>query len=299
MLFRSKIPSFSIKLARAALESIFDECDRYDADETGGRLIGTYRQRRGRLEIDAKDVLEPGPNAQRTATYFLQDGEYQEKVFREIEAVNPEIEHLGNWHTHHVNGFPTLSGGDVETYFRIVNHKNHNTDFFYALLVVSKNRGGNPRYNVKHFVFRRSDDNVYEIPSSEVRLVDAPLLRARNASSGVASAPNGAHERENLERAKDQDFLSEFFPDFKPMLSKDSGALYWKGRLSLIDGSRVDVVAIENHQGEAQSYSIGYACNNPALADIVQKYKRRKFPGARHAVLRLEHDLNQALYQAK
>ena len=42
------------------------------------------------------------------------------------------IEHLGNWHTHHVNGYPNLSGGDVATYRRIVNHELHNLDFFYA-----------------------------------------------------------------------------------------------------------------------------------------------------------------------
>ena len=39
-------------------------------------------------------VIEPGPNAQRTQTYFKQDGEYQEKIFREIEERVPSIEHL-------------------------------------------------------------------------------------------------------------------------------------------------------------------------------------------------------------
>ena len=32
MLFRSKKPTFSISIARGALESVFDECDRYDAE---------------------------------------------------------------------------------------------------------------------------------------------------------------------------------------------------------------------------------------------------------------------------
>src|SRR5208283_2840426 len=106
---------------------------------------------------------EPGPNAQRSATYFLQDGDYQEKLFRAIEAQHPEVEHLGNWHTHHVNGYPTLSGGDISTYRNIVNHRNHNTDFFYALLVVRKNQGGAERYETKHFFLRRGDDTVHEI----------------------------------------------------------------------------------------------------------------------------------------
>ena len=59
--------------------------------------------------IQAKGVIEPGPNARRTRTSFFQDGDHQTEVFRRIEAEDPSIEHLGNWHTHHVNGYPTLS----------------------------------------------------------------------------------------------------------------------------------------------------------------------------------------------
>src|SRR5438045_2438137 len=99
MLFKSKRPGFEISIAREALESIFDECDKYDADETGGRLVGTYREKDGRTEIDVRAVLGPGPNAERSATHFFQDGEYQERLFRSIEGRHPEIEHLGNWHT--------------------------------------------------------------------------------------------------------------------------------------------------------------------------------------------------------
>src|SRR5687767_2436518 len=123
MLFRPKKPAFTISIAREALEAIYDECDKYDTDETGGRLLGTYRHEAGRYDIEVKAVLEPGPNAQRSITHFFQDGEHQERLFRSIEAGHPDIEHLGNWHTHHVNGFPTLSGGDKETYFRTVNHE--------------------------------------------------------------------------------------------------------------------------------------------------------------------------------
>src|SRR6266404_3151433 len=101
MLPKSKEPVFSISIARGALESIFDECDNYERDETGGRLLGTYRHEDGCCDIEVTGVLEPGPNAQRSPTYFLQDGEHQERLFRAIEASQPDIEHLGNWHTHH------------------------------------------------------------------------------------------------------------------------------------------------------------------------------------------------------
>ena len=303
MLFRSKKPAFSISIARGALESIFDECDRYDVDETGGRLLGTYRHENGRYGIEVKGVLEPGPKATRSPSSFFQDGEYQERLFRSIEASQPDIEHLGNWHTHHVNGYPTLSGGDKTTYFKTVNHEKHNTDFFYALLVVSKNRGGNPRYAIKHFIFRRDDDTIYEIPAKDVRLVDVPVLRPRHHIEIVEARDpppqHGQQSAPNPERAKDQEFFSEFYPGLKALFSKDIGAPYWKGPLSLVDGSRAEVVAMEDPDDKARSYSIATSSKNPIIADILAQYQARKFRSARHAVLHLERDLNQALYCGK
>lgn len=294
MLFRWKKPAFSITLARGAVESIFDECDKYDADETGGRLLGTYRHRRGHYDIEVKGVLEPGPNAQRSPTYFLQDGGYQEQLFRAIEANHPDIEHLGNWHTHHVNGLATLSGGDKTTYFKTVNHAKHNTDFFYALLVVSKNRGSDPRYAIKHFIFRRGDDAIYEIPANAVRIVDAAPLQPSKVAE-PRDPPKDGLGVANPERAKDHEFFGEFYPDLKPLLAKDIGAPYWKGPLSLVDGSRADVVAMEDADDRARSYSIASSSKNPAFADILEQYKQRKFRSARHAVMHLERELNQAL----
>jgi hypothetical protein len=302
MLFRSKKPTFSITLARVAIESIFDECDKYDADETGGRLLGTYRRQGTHYDIELKGVLEPGPNALRSPTYFMQDGDYQERLFRAIEASHPDIEHLGNWHTHHVNGLSTLSGGDKQTYFRTVNHAQHNTDFFYALLVVSKNRAGNPRYAIKHFIFRRGDDAIYEIPAKDVRLVDAPALSPRDREPAASTRPVTQPSIEvglNPQRATDQEFFAEFYPGLKSLLSKDVGALYWKGFLPLIDGSRADVVAMENSDDKAHSYSIATSFKNPVIGDVLANYKERKFRSARHAVLHLERDLNQALYRGK
>src|SRR5437773_9698270 len=174
-MFKSKKSTFSVSMARGVLESIFDECDQYDIDETGGRLVGCYRQKDAQYDIEVLGVIPPGPNARRSPTSFFQDGEYQEQIFRSIEENYPNIRHLGNWHTHHVNGHPTLSGGDRETYHRTVNHPNHNTDFFYALLVTARIPGGQglERYTAKHFILYRSDPQEYEIPLSGVRIIDS------------------------------------------------------------------------------------------------------------------------------
>ncbi len=167
-----------IVLPKAALHEIFDECDRFDHDETGGRLIGTFSEDHGKLTLTVAGIIEPGPNATRSPVVLFQDGEYQEGVFRKVEQAHPEIEHLGTWHTHHVNGLQTLSGGDITTYGKTANHPNQNTPFFYALLVVGKHRAKDPleRYSMKHFIFHRGEDSFYEIPSRQVEIVDTRLV---------------------------------------------------------------------------------------------------------------------------
>lgn len=140
MFKRKKIKDIRIRITicKDVLEAIFDECDKHNVDETGGRILGYYQYQNEVLNIEACGLIGPGPNARRSSTSFFQDGAYQEEIFRKIETEFPDIEHLGNWHTHHVNGLDTLSSGDIVTYKKIVNHTKHNTDFFYALLVVAK-----------------------------------------------------------------------------------------------------------------------------------------------------------------
>jgi hypothetical protein len=302
-MFKSKQPQFSVTIARGALESIFDECDQYESHETGGRLIGTYQKKGSLYDIQLSGVLGPGPAAQRSATSFFQDGDYQERIFRSIEEKHPDIEHLGNWHTHHVNGLATLSGGDIATYRRIVNHDKHNTDFFYALLVVKKNHGRDPRYEVKHYFFRRDDEKLYETPASQVRVVDSPVVwpitDGRSPSPSASAHHSGAQIQPNVERAKDQDFFSDFYPNLKSLFSKSAAALYWKGAVTLIDGSHAEVLTMENSGDGVPSYSITSSRKEPALAEVLSGYKERQFRSARHAVLHLQADLNHAIYRQR
>ena len=168
-----------VVLPQAALTAIFDECDRFNEDETGGRVIGYYSaDPGGRLTIHVTGIIDSGSQTRRSPVSLFQDGRYQEGVFRAIERVHAEIEHLGNWHTHHVNGLHELSAGDVATYQRTVNHRLHNTSFFYALLVTSKRKSMNPlsRYRIKHYLFRRGDDHVYRIARSRIRIVNEALV---------------------------------------------------------------------------------------------------------------------------
>lgn len=302
-MFNWKRPKVKISIARGVLDAIFDECDQFDVDETGGRIIGTYRRKGTHYDIEVLGVIGPGPNARRTRTSFFQDGEYQESVFRSVEKQHPEIEHLGNWHTHHVNGLSSLSSGDETTYRTIVNHHKHNTDFFYALLVVQKAPGRDERYKVKHYFLRRDDDVVYEIPEWQVRIADKPVLSPVTGDR-VLPAIRPLREPEilgdaNPERVKDQEFFTEFYPSLRPVFSKSLGAPYWKGRLDLIDGSQTDVLVIEHMNGGKRFYSISIGGQKLSGFELSPSYEDRIFKSARHAVLQLERDLNRNIYRNK
>ena len=301
MKFEQKARNVTVSVRANALQSIFDECDRYDHDETGGRILGVCRRARdGSLHIDVSGVIEPGPNARRSSSSFFQDGDYQAQVFRRLETVHPEIEHLGNWHTHHVNGFPTLSGGDIETYQRTVNHEKHNLDFFYALLVVAREskRKGLERYKVRHYILFRGDENVYEIAPADVDITKDPIIWPVEHE---VEASTEESSRDIAVRARDKEMIGELFPDLQPYLSKRASTFYWKGPVKLIDDSIVQVTIPEMTDGqphEAVYYQI-IAKNAPALClEVVEQLTERRFVSATQAIRGFEQQLNQTLYQA-
>lgn len=291
-----------ILLPQAALAAVFDECDRYDADETGGRVLGTYDEQDGKLTIKVTGIIEPGAGARRTSVSFFQDGEYQERVFRRIEGRHPSIEHLGNWHTHHVNGYPRLSDGDIGTYRRTVEHQSHNTKFFYALLVVAKNHGKKvlDRYKVKHYVFRRGDPFVYQVGSEFVSIVEQPLVWPKSESADVgAEKPSGRRRLEvRRNRVYDRDILGEFYQGVRPYMSKSLG-VYWRGSLELIDGSGVEVVVLEGESAGPPTYTV--AVRNPpnALKVIAVDLAERQFSSARSALIGSERICNRVLYKQR
>jgi hypothetical protein len=288
-------------MPEAALTAVFDECDQFTDDETGGRVIGTYNEDKGRLNIRVTGVIEPGPSARRSRVSFFQDGPHQERLFRQIEAQHPEIEHLGNWHTHHVNGLPHLSGGDLQTYHRTVNHKKHNTSFFYALLVTAKNATKNPRnrYTIKHYVFRRDDENFYEVPAANVRIVNEPLLWP---SAELARAAKDAGSRAQIElgtrpeRVQDCAVLGEFYKSFRSFGSQKLG-FYWRGKLELLDGSASEVVLLEDHSARSPAYTVTLREPIDILKVVAEDLAKQEFPSARMALITTERALNRALFE--
>jgi hypothetical protein len=306
-----------LSIPKAALITIFDECDGFDQDETGGRIIGTFEQNRDKLAIQVTGIIEAGPQARRSAVSFFQDGEYQEKVFRKIEDHHPEIEHLGNWHTHHMNGLQHLSGGgrdgggDIETYYRTVNHRNHNAPFFYALLVTTKHRSSDPlgRYSVKHYIFRRGDERIYELRRDQVEIVDAPLIWPAGDREPVVEEHRGNGGRRdderdrrqkhplraNPNRAYDNDILSEFYRGIRPFSSAKLG-MYWRGPLELQDSSKIEVVVLED-SAASPTFTVTLREPPAALKAVAEEIASIEFSSARAALITTERSCNRALYR--
>lgn len=297
----TRINTARVVIPARALANIFDECDNYAVDETGGRLIGTYTEADGRLLIKVSGVIEAGPSAQRSSTSFFQDGEFQEQVFRGVERDHPNIEHVGNWHTHHVNGFPHLSEGDIATYTRIVNHHRHNTTFFYALLVTAKESSrSRHRYSARHYLLRRGDAKVYEIDPRRVEITDEPLLwptaTAQSASLGTPAPMTSPADVLN-QRAHDGAVLRDFYRRLRPFTSPKA-LLYWKGPIELVDGSEADVMVIEDASKAAPTYALGLSDPRNDLKALAEELGRLRFPSARAALIHAERACNRALFDA-
>lgn len=282
-----------LTIPKAALLTVFDECDGFDQDETGGRVVGTFQKRFGKLDIHVTGIIEAGPQARRSRVSFFQDGEYQEKIFRQIEDHHRETEHVGTWHTHHVNGLQHLSDGDIQTYYRTVNHPNQHTPFFYALLVTAKHRSSDPlqRYAVKHYVFRRGDERIYELHGGQVEIVDAPLVWPVGAEYHETGRDGG-----NLNRAYDNDILSEFYRGLRPFSNAKLG-VYWRGPLELLDGSKVEVVLLGDSTAANPTYTVTLRKPPAALESLAEEIASVEFPSARAALITTERSCNRALYR--
>jgi hypothetical protein len=90
--------------------------------------------------------------------------------------------------------------------------------------------------------------------------------------------------------------FSEMYPQFKPYFSKGMGAVYWKGNIELIDGTKLDVVVIESKGKEGMSYSINPVGENAKQFQVPKSYTDRPFKSARMAVWQFERDVNREIY---
>jgi hypothetical protein len=208
---------------RHVFDYIVYELQRYPTSEEGGKYIGyidlTQQDRsNGRnYRVIITDFLPGGPHAKRTAVEFLPDGEFQEKLFRQAENRDNNVEHIGTWHSHHCNGLERLSDGDIEGYFKTVNKRAYRPDVFVASLVKQLPRHPRDTGWIDHFLFVRHQESFYNI-TGHITIADSPSRFADITGHSLPKAqteesPAAWHETEIGRKtlAEDKRFFTDRF----------------------------------------------------------------------------------------
>ena len=212
---RTSVRQLEILFDRSVCRYIVDELHKHPAVEEGGKYIG-YLCKPGdpilpKLGINPKfqalviiDFLPSGPKAVRTAVEFIPDGGYQESLFRQIEQMDSAIEHLGSWHSHHCNGLPTLSSGDVDGYFRTVNKANYRPKYFFTSLIKSIPNGPERGDWIDHFLFIREVEEYYLV-TDRVGFIDWPTDFGAhtghiNHQQGIGNSSSGFNAPDVLQK---------------------------------------------------------------------------------------------------
>src|SRR5206468_1732528 len=137
----------------------------------------------------------------RTEVELQPDGEYQERLFRQVEQVDHEIEHVGTWHSHHCNGLETLSSGDVAGYLRTVNRAEYRLDHFLASLVIRVPRDPSDQDWIDHYLFVRGDEEYYRI-TQLIKIIDWPtrfrLITGHGVDIGARGVPRHSEDHATL-----------------------------------------------------------------------------------------------------
>ena len=203
-------PNIQFGMDRRVLSYMTSELTKNPHVEEGGKYIGyllpTSDSRLEQLGFDASveaivisDFLPSGPNAKRTSIELQPDGEYQERLFRQIEQIDRDVEHVGTWHSHHCNGLRTLSSGDVRGYLRTVNRPEYRLNYFLASLITRLPRAAGDRDWLNHYLFVRGEKEYHKVDGL-INMVDWPTRFGEitnhsddSSKTGVPTALDGGH----------------------------------------------------------------------------------------------------------
>ena len=152
---------------------------------------------------------------------------------------------------------------------------------------------------MRHYVFFRGDDDVHEVGAGNVRVTDEPRLWPRSDGASTHALRGDRAQAQGTcgtvaIRARDQSVLKVLCPSFEPRLTAQSGTFFWKGPLSLVDGSVIDVKVVEVEAEDGLHYY-------PILATVsgeVAQLCATPFSSAFEAVRALELRMNQEIYDS-
>ena len=131
---RRELGLAKIVLDRNILQKIIEQARNYPDVEEGGVLVGHLDKFSRQMEIAG--FIRCGPNARRTRGSLHCDLDFQEAVFDLAKAHDENLQHLGSWHGHHCNGAAHLSGGDLNSYYSMVDSPYHAHDYYFAILLL-------------------------------------------------------------------------------------------------------------------------------------------------------------------
>jgi hypothetical protein len=300
--------SVQVAFDSGVVDKILSELAKTPTVEEGGKYIGHIlapgdpRQRQlglddRQLSLVITDFLPSGPNAIRTAVELQPDGPYQEQLFRRVEMLDSDVEHLGTWHSHHCNGLQTLSQGDIEGYFRTVNKRAYRPDFFVASLVKRIPRGTHDDGWIDHFLFCRGADAYYRItdlisvvnsPSSFGTVIDHGL-GAGHVSQGIRShqsaIPSDAAGPSDDHRTSGPWYVT---PSGKSVLASDKRLLSTRFPERLVATRKGDAITITAHSGnvtlaatypsqsDSEGITVSVAAGNVGLLQVKAELSHRE-----------------------
>ena len=192
----------------------------------------------------------------------MPDGEYQERIFRCAERLDPEVEHLGSWHSHHCNGLKQLSAGDVRGYFQTVNKKQYRLNFFLASLVKKiPDSISSPFDWIGHFLFIRGVDEYYDI-TDRIRLVDFPTRLA--SCTGHSAREKAETQRQPIAQA-DPEWHSS--PEGRKALAADK-TFFGEHFTNVVATRKNGQITLTGESGD-KSVSLTYPASNKDRETIV------------------------------
>jgi hypothetical protein len=97
----------------------------------------------------------------------------------------------------------------------------------------------------------------------------------------------------------DKDLFARVYPTLKPFAAKETGSLYWRGSIPLIDATEVQVVIAEVGENPDQPYAVAVKGGTKEMAAVCQAVGEKRFASAREAMILVERTLNHALFAGR
>ena len=171
MMFNRRDPiedlDFTVQIYESELERIKRNLLNSDIEE-GGKLLGNIIQNGNSVSINIESYIDSGPQVDNSAVHLHPDGHYQEAMFRVLERFDDGIDHIGSWHSHHCNGLPQLSTGDINGYAKDVNNYNYRPNIFVAILVTKTSYSA---FDYKAFLFFKNVRMYKEVEKEKINVV--------------------------------------------------------------------------------------------------------------------------------